>query len=133
MTLTNKKVECEKLLVHAAPEGEIEIAVAGVWADVLEVDHVGRHDHFFELGGDSLQAISVFSILQDLFHVRLPLRELGSSLENPTIAATARIIEAVGAANHVDVVATARIINEISSLPEQEAQAKLLEKEGLTK
>ncbi|EPN29963.1 non-ribosomal peptide synthetase SyfA, partial [Pseudomonas syringae pv. actinidiae ICMP 18807] len=43
------------LLGHAyeAPLGEVEIAMAAIWAQVLGVERVGRHDNFFELGGHS--------------------------------------------------------------------------------
>ncbi|MDF0732238.1 amino acid adenylation domain-containing protein, partial [Pseudomonas entomophila] len=43
----------------AAPEGEVETALAAIWAEVLKVERVGRHDHFFELGGHSLLAVSL--------------------------------------------------------------------------
>ncbi|WP_348652018.1 amino acid adenylation domain-containing protein [Rhizobium sp. 007] len=36
---------------YEAPQGEIETALAGIWAELLGLERVGRHDHFFELGG----------------------------------------------------------------------------------
>lgn len=36
------------------PQGEVERAVAAVWAELLGVDRVRREDSFFALGGDSL-------------------------------------------------------------------------------
>ena len=42
---------------YEAPLGEVEAALAGIWAEVLGVEQVGRWDHFFELGGHSLLAI----------------------------------------------------------------------------
>src|SRR5687768_17332539 len=42
---------------YEAPLGETETALAGIWAEVLGVERVGRWDHFFELGGHSLLAI----------------------------------------------------------------------------
>ncbi len=42
---------------YEAPQGEIEIALAAIWSDVLKLDRVGRCDNFFELGGHSLLAV----------------------------------------------------------------------------
>nr|BFD41005.1 hypothetical protein FFPRI1PSEUD_25040 [Pseudomonas sp. FFPRI_1] len=42
-----------------APQGELETTLARLWAEVLQVERVGRHDHFFELGGHSLLAVSL--------------------------------------------------------------------------
>ncbi|HEX8321936.1 amino acid adenylation domain-containing protein, partial [Longimicrobium sp.] len=44
---------------YEAPLGEVEAALAEIWAEVLGVDRVGRWDHFFELGGHSLLAIKL--------------------------------------------------------------------------
>ncbi|SHH81507.1 non-ribosomal peptide synthetase [Pollutimonas bauzanensis] len=44
---------------YEAPQGEAEEALARIWQEVLSVARVGRHDNFFDLGGDSLGAIRV--------------------------------------------------------------------------
>nr|WP_279450809.1 hypothetical protein [Aeromonas hydrophila] len=36
---------------YEAPLGKIELTLAGVWSELLGVEHVGRHDNFFALGG----------------------------------------------------------------------------------
>src|SRR5262249_16854799 len=36
---------------YAAPVGEIEAKLAQIWAEVLQLERVGRHDNFFALGG----------------------------------------------------------------------------------
>jgi amino acid adenylation domain-containing protein len=42
-----------------APATECEVALAGIWADVLGISGPGIHDNFFELGGDSMRAVEV--------------------------------------------------------------------------
>jgi amino acid adenylation domain-containing protein len=44
---------------YEAPQGTIEKLLAGIWAELLKLDHVGRHDNFFELGGHSLMAVTL--------------------------------------------------------------------------
>lgn len=46
---------------YAAPETPAEKLLAGIWQEVLQVDKVGLHDNFFNLGGASLQSIRVAS------------------------------------------------------------------------
>jgi len=41
------------------PEGPAEIALAGIWAEVLGVPRIGRADNFFELGGDSILSLQI--------------------------------------------------------------------------
>ncbi|MGJ7605343.1 amino acid adenylation domain-containing protein [Variovorax sp. LT1R20] len=44
---------------YEAPQGEVEQALAAIWAEVLGVARVGRNDNFFELGGDSILSLKV--------------------------------------------------------------------------
>ncbi|WP_422508883.1 amino acid adenylation domain-containing protein [Stenotrophomonas sp. GZD-301] len=44
---------------HEEPQGEVEQALARIWAQVLEVEQVGRHENFFTLGGDSILSIQI--------------------------------------------------------------------------
>ncbi|EXL31150.1 Syringopeptin synthetase C [Pseudomonas syringae pv. syringae str. B301D-R] len=46
-----------------APAGELEIRLAKAWAEVLELQQVGRHDSFFDLGGHSLMAVRLVNQL----------------------------------------------------------------------
>jgi amino acid adenylation domain-containing protein len=105
-----------------APVGDVEAALAAIWSDVLNVGPVGRHDNFFELGGHSLLATRVISMVRDTFQIEIPLRVM---FEYPTTADMARAIEAIAAAEQVDVAAIARLMNEVFSLPPQEVAARL--------
>ena len=46
---------------QVAPRNELEHRLAGIWQEILGIEEVGIHDDFFELGGDSIQAIQIIS------------------------------------------------------------------------
>ncbi|KRR25686.1 non-ribosomal peptide synthetase [Bradyrhizobium lablabi] len=74
---------------HEAPEDEIEIALAKIWAELLGVDRVGRHDHFFELGGHSLLAVRVLSRVSQEIGVSIAVSDL---FAHPDLASFARVV-----------------------------------------
>ena len=45
------------------PQTPAELALAGIWRDLLEVPEFGRDEDFFDLGGDSLQAMAMLVAL----------------------------------------------------------------------
>ncbi|MGP0175270.1 phosphopantetheine-binding protein, partial [Pseudomonas sp. NCHU5208] len=51
---------------YEAPQGEDECSMAALWAAVLNVERVGRHDDFFALGGHSLLAVSLMEKLRQV-------------------------------------------------------------------
>jgi amino acid adenylation domain-containing protein len=61
----------------------MEAALAGIWAEVLNLPRIGRHDSFFELGGHSLLATRVVSRIERTLGVKLSLRDL---FEHVTVA-----------------------------------------------
>jgi acyl carrier protein len=81
--------------VPLAPRTAAEVTLAGIWAEVLGVKRVGRHDDFFALGGHSLRAMQVASRVRDAFGLELPLATI---FEAPTLAGLAQRIEAAGRA-----------------------------------
>ncbi|WP_095155656.1 non-ribosomal peptide synthetase, partial [Pseudomonas sp. Irchel 3E13] len=46
---------------YVAPSSELELTLARIWGEVLNVAQVGLNDNFFELGGDSILSIQVVS------------------------------------------------------------------------
>ncbi|MDE5452933.1 amino acid adenylation domain-containing protein [Bradyrhizobium sp. CSA112] len=73
-----------------APRNSTEEVLAGIWADLLEVEEVGIFSDFFDLGGHSLLAGRVLARVANVFRVSLPIRAL---FEATTIEALARRID----------------------------------------
>jgi amino acid adenylation domain-containing protein/non-ribosomal peptide synthase protein (TIGR01720 family) len=46
---------------YVAPGNALELTLADIWCEVLNVGQVGLNDNFFELGGDSILSIQVVS------------------------------------------------------------------------
>ncbi|GAB2639992.1 non-ribosomal peptide synthase/polyketide synthase [Prescottella soli] len=70
-----------------APTTPVEEIVAGVFAEVLDLDRVGLDDDFFALGGNSLVATQVVSRLGAALDTRVPVRELFEASTVETLAA----------------------------------------------
>lgn len=54
-----------------------------IWCDVLGIDEVRQHDNFFTLGGESLSAMTVVSLVSERLGVDVNLEDL---YENNTFA-----------------------------------------------
>lgn len=70
---------------YEEPQGEVESALASIWADLLGLDRVSRHDSFFALGGHSLLAVQMISKLQRLGY-SLSVRALFDTPALPVLA-----------------------------------------------
>ncbi|MFC4126656.1 non-ribosomal peptide synthase/polyketide synthase [Nocardia rhizosphaerae] len=75
---------------YRAPETATETAVAAAFAEVLEVDRVGRDDDFFELGGTSLLATRLMARLGTDLDARVPVRQL---FDTPVVRALAAAVD----------------------------------------
>ena len=75
---------------YVEPRTETERKVAGIWQELLEVERVGIHDNFFEIGGHSLLMVQAQSKLQDLFNRELTTIEL---FQYPTVHSLANFLD----------------------------------------
>ncbi|MDQ0073669.1 amino acid adenylation domain-containing protein [Variovorax boronicumulans] len=79
---------------YEAPEGHVARTLAAIWSEVLQVEQVGLHDNFFDLGGHSLLLIRAHRLLEDRLQGSFPLVNL---FKYPTVESLARWIEQGGA------------------------------------
>ncbi|CCO59682.1 putative ANTIBIOTIC SYNTHETASE fused with CoA-dependent acyltransferase [Vibrio nigripulchritudo] len=77
---------------YTAPETELEIALCGIWQEVLGAERVGIHDSFFQVGGNSINAIKVVSQINRYLGHSLRL-ELVNLYTTKTIGELAQFIE----------------------------------------
>ncbi|AMA46431.1 non-ribosomal peptide synthase/polyketide synthase [Pseudomonas alabamensis] len=61
---------------YVAPHSDLQRQVAGIWAQVLELERVGLGDNFFELGGHSLLATQVVVRLREALGHDVPVKTL---------------------------------------------------------
>ena len=76
---------------YVAPRDALELRLARLWEEVLNVDAVGVRDDFFDVGGHSLAALRLLTAVERLTGVRLPMATL---LATPTVENMARTLRA---------------------------------------
>jgi amino acid adenylation domain-containing protein len=74
----------------AAPGTPLEEVLAGLWAEVLNVEGVSTHDNFYYAGGDSILATQLISRIRETLQVEISFERFFAA---PTVAGVARSIE----------------------------------------
>jgi amino acid adenylation domain-containing protein/non-ribosomal peptide synthase protein (TIGR01720 family) len=75
---------------YTAPRTEVEHLLAEIWSGVLGVKHIGIHDNFFNLGGDSIISIQIVTRAHQA-GLQFTPRQL---FQNQTIAELAGVVGA---------------------------------------
>ncbi|HWN41840.1 MAG TPA: amino acid adenylation domain-containing protein, partial [Thermoanaerobaculia bacterium] len=94
----NGKIDRRALeTIEVLPEREtlalrtpVEELLAGIWAELLNVERIGPVDDFFELGGHSLLAAQLVSRVRKVCGVEIPVRTI---FEASTVRALAAAVE----------------------------------------
>ncbi|SMC30021.1 amino acid adenylation domain-containing protein, partial [Andreprevotia lacus DSM 23236] len=84
---------------YEAPQGETESKLAALWAELLQLERVGRNDNFFELGGHSLLAVSLIERMRQQ-QLHADVRDLFTA---DSLAELARHIDSAQAGAPVEV------------------------------
>jgi len=74
---------------YVEPRDDMEKTIAGIFQEHLGIAGIGINDDFFELGGDSLKAVSVTGKIHKTTQTEVPLAEF---FNNPTVKKLAHFI-----------------------------------------
>ena len=77
----NKKALPDPVLVDASsnyekPQNAIQNAIFKIWSKVLGVEKIGINDNFFEIGGDSILLMKVYSQIDDIYPNKIKVVDL---------------------------------------------------------
>jgi amino acid adenylation domain-containing protein len=106
------------------PQGQLEEALAGIWAEVLKVDAVGREDNFFDLGGHSLLAMQVIVRIRASLQIDVSMSTLFGSPTIKSLAATLkpRYQPSIVGDIHSGTLDIKRLLEMVAAMPESEVQ-----------
>ena len=71
--LGNEVVEIQEPEVTTKENSEAERILIEIWKKILNLDDIGINDNFFMLGGNSLKAVRLTSLIKSEFGLDLPL------------------------------------------------------------
>jgi len=74
---------------YAPPRSEIELAIASVWESMLGIEPIGIDDNFFDMGGNSLTAVSTMVELKKELRRSISVAKL---YQKPTIRNLAELL-----------------------------------------
>ena len=103
------------------PATATEERLAKLWAGLLKVERVGRHDDFFQRGGHSLLAVRMAAGVGSALEVELPLRDI---FENSVLSALAARVDVLRQQDAAPLPPRRRV-NREGMLPLSAAQARL--------
>lgn len=88
--LAERKLVLEPLNEYAGPRTDVEQMVARIWSEVLNIDKIGIHHNFFEIGGHSLKALQIMLRIEKETGRRLPL---ATFIAHPTISKMSLVMQ----------------------------------------
>jgi amino acid adenylation domain-containing protein len=101
-----------------APRNDTEQVLAGIWQEILQVERVGIHENFFDVGGHSLLAMQLASRVRDDLGADLPIAAVFGA---PTIAALGQqLLQDPSTRSTVEV--AARVVLQTANLSDDELE-----------
>ncbi|SFR29121.1 amino acid adenylation domain-containing protein [Lentzea waywayandensis] len=99
---------------HVPPVGELESAIAEIYAELLGLPLVGRTDNFFHLGGHSLLAARVSAEVAARLDLAVELRHV---LEHPTVAELGAVLANQAAPAPAGIDLSEVLLSHVAALP----------------
>jgi amino acid adenylation domain-containing protein len=87
------RARSERESAFLAPRDSRELTLTSIWENTLRIEPIGVQDNFFDLGGDSLQAMQLLAQIEQAWGRKLPLATL---VQAPTVAQLARVLRHEG-------------------------------------
>jgi acyl transferase domain-containing protein/acyl carrier protein len=81
---------------YELPKSKLEKRITKIWGEFFGNENIGIKDDFFELGGDSLKAMTLVNKIQKELNIKIPM---GQIMENPTIEGFTHLIASKQAGN----------------------------------
>lgn len=85
-----QEVTTKKQRPFVVPEGKDEVTLVKIWEKVLDFNPIGVTDNFFEIGGTSLKAVRLLSMVKDSMGYNLSPAKL---IEYPTVRQLASVFQ----------------------------------------
>jgi acyl carrier protein len=63
----------ESATPYTPPQTDMEKKILEVWKEILQVDKMGIHDNYFELGGNSFDIIRINKRIKEIFQMDIPI------------------------------------------------------------
>ncbi|GAB1545496.1 hypothetical protein NUACC21_81720 [Scytonema sp. NUACC21] len=70
------KIDLDKKVNYVAPSTKIELILTEIVQEVLQVERVGIHDNFFDLGANSIHIVQIHNKLQKTFNRDISIVEI---------------------------------------------------------
>ncbi|CAK9099421.1 Linear gramicidin synthase subunit C [Includes: ATP-dependent valine adenylase (ValA) (Valine activase), partial [Durusdinium trenchii] len=90
----SKDAHGKALRAVVSPRTGTEVALAKLWQETLALEEISVHDNFFDLGGHSLAATQLLSMVHEVFSAEISITAF---FADPSVAGMARALSSVRA------------------------------------
>ncbi len=90
LALSIAAVQPAQITHYLAPSSIMELKLANIWSELLQIEKISVEDHFIKLGGNSIQAVSLLMRIEEELSVKV---SLGDFFQHSTVRGLANFLE----------------------------------------